>query len=346
MARRQGRDGLPGPDPGPQPRHAHRRPARGGVPLPRGDGQEGGARAGPREPASRRHPRSRRHPAPLPVRAVRRPAAARRHRDGAGREPAVAHPRRAHHRPRRHRRGGDPRPDRGTARPHQRRHPADHAQPGPGRAPLRARRRALRRAAGRGGLGQGGLHRPASPLHDGAAALRPALRHEQDRRRAPDHPRHAAGPRRSARGLRLLGALPDGPARLQAPRTRLLRVAGRRRRQGPGRGRGHAARPRRLLAASRDAGGRVRPPHALLLLGGRRVHAAHDAGARHQPRGARRARGRRPRHRPHGAHLQGRLQEAHRRRRRLPQPARRARPSAWSASPAAARRRWPSASPA
>ena len=178
---------------------------------------------------ARRHPRSRRDPAPLPLRAVGRPAAARRHRDGAGREPAAAHPRRAHHRPRRHRRGGDPGPDRGAARPHQRRHPPDHPQPGAGRPPLRARRRALRGAAGRGGLGQGSLHRSASPLHDGAAALRPALRHEQDRRRAPDHPRDAPCPRRPARGLRLLGALPDGPAGLQAPRARLLRVAGRRR---------------------------------------------------------------------------------------------------------------------
>ena len=50
VARRQGRDGLPGPDPGAESRHAHRRPARRGLPLPRGPGQEGGHGEGAREP--------------------------------------------------------------------------------------------------------------------------------------------------------------------------------------------------------------------------------------------------------------------------------------------------------
>ena len=221
MARRQGRDGVPGPDAGAEPGDAHRRPARGSLPLPRGPGQEGGAREGAREPAPRRHPRPGRDPAPLPVRALRRPAAARRHRHGAGREPAAAHPRRAHHRPRRDRRGRDPRPHRGAARAHQRGDPAHHAQPRPRGPPLRARRRALRRAARRRGPGARHLHRPAAPLHHGPAALRAALRHEQDRRRAADDPRHAARPRRSAGGMRLLRALPDGAAGVQAARARL-----------------------------------------------------------------------------------------------------------------------------
>ena len=225
---------------------------------------------GAREPAPRRHPGPRRDAAPLPVRAVGRPAAARRHRDGAGREPAAAHPRRAHHRPRRDGRGRDPRPHRGAARAHQRRHPAHHAQPRPGRAPLRAGRRAVRRPARRRGAGQGRLHRPAAPVHHGPAALRAALRHEQDRRGAADHPRYAAGARRSSRGLRLLGALSHGAAGLQAPRAGLLRLAQRRTRQGPGRGRGHAARPRRVLAAPRRAGRRLGPARALLLLRRRR----------------------------------------------------------------------------
>ena len=151
VARRQGGHGLPGPSHGAQPGDAHRRPARRGVPLPRGPRQGRGARARPREPAPRGDPRPRRDPAPLPVRALRRPAAARRHRHGAVGEPAPAHPRRAHHRPRRHGRGRDPRPHRGAARAHQRGHPADHAQPRPGRAALRARRRALRRAPRRRG---------------------------------------------------------------------------------------------------------------------------------------------------------------------------------------------------
>ena len=41
----QGGDGLPGPGHGAQPGDAHRRPARRGVPLPRGAGQGRGARA-------------------------------------------------------------------------------------------------------------------------------------------------------------------------------------------------------------------------------------------------------------------------------------------------------------
>ncbi len=134
---------------------------------------------------------------PLSVRALRRPAAARGHRHGARREPAAAHPRRADHRPRRHRGGRDPRPHRGAARAHQRRHPADHAQPRTGRASLRARRRPVRRPARRRGTGQGGLHRPAAPVHHGAPALRAALRDEQDGCGPADDPRHPSGARRS-----------------------------------------------------------------------------------------------------------------------------------------------------
>ena len=228
MARRQGGHGVPGPDAGAQPGDEDRRPARGGLPLPRGPGQEGRHREGAREPAPRGDPRSRLDAPPVPVRALGRPAATRRHRHGAGREPATPHPGRAHDRPRRHRRGRDPGPHRGAARAHQRRHPAHHAQPRAGRAPLRARRRAVRRAARRGGPGQADLHRPAAPVHDGPAALRAASRHEQDGRGAPDHPRHAAGARRPAGGLCVLGALPHGQGHLPAARARPVRVAQRR----------------------------------------------------------------------------------------------------------------------
>ena len=145
--------------------------------------------------APRGHAGPRRDPAPLSVRTVGRAAAEGRHRDGARRQPAAPHPGRAHHRPRRDRGGRDPRPHRGATRAHQRRHPADHAQPRTCGAPLRAGRRAVRRPAGRRGAGQGRLHGPAAPVHHGAAALRPALRHEQDRRCAADHPRYAARPR-------------------------------------------------------------------------------------------------------------------------------------------------------
>ena len=112
-----------------------------------------------------------------------------------------------------------------------------------------------------------GLHRPAAPVHHGPAALRAALRHEQDRRRAADHPRHAAGARRSARGLRLLGALPHGPAGLQAARARLLRLA-RRRMRVKGRAEAEAMPPDPAAYSPHhaDAGRRLRPPRALLLL--------------------------------------------------------------------------------
>ena len=265
--------------------------------------------------------RPRRDHAPLPVRALGRPAAARGHRHGARRQPAPARARRAHYRSRRHGRGRDPRPDRGAARPHSRLHPVDHAQPGVGRTPLRARRRALRGAPCRRGAGARGLHRPASPLHHGPAALRPEVRHEQDRRRAADDPRHAAGARRAARRLRLLGALPHGQAGLHPPRTRPLRVARRRRTNRPRRGRGHAARPGGVLAASRSPRRRVGAARALLLLRRGRRDAAHHAGAGHQPRGQGRRRGRRARDRRTEPHVQGRPQEAHRRERRVAEPA-------------------------
>ena len=225
MARRQGLHGLPGPDPGAESRDAHRRSARRGLPLSRGPGQEGGAREGAREPPSRRHPRPGRDAQALSLRALRRTAAACGHRHGARGEPAAAHPRRADHRPRRHRGGGDPRPHRGVARAHQRRHPADHAQPRTGRASLRACRRPVRRPARRRGAGQGGLHRPAAPVHHGSAALRAAVRDEQDGRSPADHPRDLAGARRSSRGLRVLGALSHGQAGVHAPRAGLLRLA-------------------------------------------------------------------------------------------------------------------------
>ena len=49
-------------------------------------------------------------------------------------------------------------------------------QPGGDREDVRPRRRALRRRAGRGGPGHGGLREPAPPVHGRAAALDPAPR--------------------------------------------------------------------------------------------------------------------------------------------------------------------------
>ena len=54
---------------------------------------------------------------------------------------------------------------------------------------------------------------PRHPYTMGLMRCVPTLRHEQDRCRPADDPRHAARPRRAARGVRLLGALPDGASR-------------------------------------------------------------------------------------------------------------------------------------
>ena len=105
VAWRQGGHGLPGPDAGAEPGHEDRRSAGRGLPLSRGAGQEGGLGEGAGGSAPRGHAGPGRDPAPLSVRTVGRAAAEGRHRDGARRQPAVAHPRRAHHRPRRHRGG-------------------------------------------------------------------------------------------------------------------------------------------------------------------------------------------------------------------------------------------------
>ena len=161
------------------------------------------------------------------------------------------------------------------------------------------------------------------------------------------HPRHAAGPRRAARGLRLLGALPHGQAGLHAPRTRPLRVARRRRPNRPRRGRGHAARPGGVLTASRYPRRRVRrgtraatsPPRCPTMPQTTPVLAT-SLEARGAAAGdVLEIGGSEP-------HVQGRPQEAHRRQRRVARTCAAARRSAWSASRAAARPRWPSASPA
>ena len=84
--------------------------------------------------------------APLPAPALRRHAAARRDRHGARQGPDAADPRRADHRPRRHRRGGGARPRRRAARGVRHERPLHQPQPRRHRADVRPRRRALRRA--------------------------------------------------------------------------------------------------------------------------------------------------------------------------------------------------------
>ena len=91
---------------------------------------------------------------PLPPPALRRHAAARDHRDGAGVGPEPADPRRADHGPRRHRRGRGARPGRGPARRVRHGRALHQPQPRRDRAHVRPRRRALRRPAGRGRAGR------------------------------------------------------------------------------------------------------------------------------------------------------------------------------------------------
>ena len=187
--------------------------------------------------------------------------------------------------------------------------PLRQPQPGRRRAGVRARRRALRRPARRAGPGPRALHGPAPPVHAGAPALRAAARHEQGRRPARPDPRLAAAARCRRPRLRLRRPLPDGPRR---------------------------------------AADEAQPP-----LAGPEA-ATHLAACLYHERGARDPARRRCRRRPPapaswatpcststaGQGLQARRDAAGRGRRRRPRAAAAARCSAWSASPAAARRRW------
>ena len=99
------RDDLPGADGEPEPGDEDRPAADGSAADPRGR-QRGGR---PRPGAARRRggapARPGAHPRQLPAPALRRPAAAHRHRDGADVEAVAPHPRRADDGARRHRRG-------------------------------------------------------------------------------------------------------------------------------------------------------------------------------------------------------------------------------------------------
>ena len=77
--------------------------------------------------------------------------------------------------------------------------PADHAQPRPRGAHVRACRSHVLRAHRRGGRGARRVHRPAPPLHDGPAPLRAALRHAQGHGSAGPDSGLGAAPRGAAR---------------------------------------------------------------------------------------------------------------------------------------------------
>ena len=147
--------------------------------------------------------------APLPASALRRHAAARRDRDGAGQGPDAADPRRADDGPRRDGGGRGARSDRQP--PEGVRHERPVHQPQPRRHPqdVRAGRRPLRRTARRGGPDRDAARRPAPSVHRGPASLHPPWRPAQGPRPARHHPRVPAPARRAPPRLRLRRPLPD-----------------------------------------------------------------------------------------------------------------------------------------
>ena len=170
----------------------------------------------------------------LPVPALRRHAATRRHRHGAGLQPEAARARRADHRPRRHRRGRGARPRARAAVGDRRRHPPDRSQPRRHPHDVRPGRRDVRRQ-----------DRRRRARHSRCSTTR-STRTPWDCSNC--LPRH--GIRKSERLLRTIpGTLPQIGSRLADLRVR--RPLPARRRGLPDRGRaGRRDRPRRATAAA------------------------------------------------------------------------------------------------
>ena len=190
--RLEDRDGLSGADGLAQSDHAGRAPAHGSAADPRQGLARGGAQARHRHGQGRAPARSRARHARLSPSAERRPAAARRHRDGAALEPEAPHPRRADHRARRHGRGGHRRPRQGPHRPHRHLDPVHLPQSRPHPRDLR---RSHRDVFGRGGRGRRGprrVWRSAPSLYPGPLPLDADARHEQERQSARSHSRPVA----------------------------------------------------------------------------------------------------------------------------------------------------------
>ena len=214
-----------------EPVRLHKQRLQGRGPGPGGGGAEPG-RPAPAQGA----------PGRLSAPAVRRPAAARDDRDGAGQRAQAAHRRRAHDGPRRHHPGADPRPAQGPEGPARHGDAADHARHGRDR---RARRPGQRhvRGPGRGdGRGDAALHRDAPPLHPGAARLHPPARPGREKGAA-RHSRPPARPVEPAAGLPVRRQVLSGHG--QVPDRRAVAVRKDVRAQvlllAPGR---RAARPR------------------------------------------------------------------------------------------------------
>src|SRR5919204_317394 len=229
-------------------------------------------------------------------RALRRAAAAGDVRDGARHRPRPPRPGRAHHRARRHRRGGGARPGRGIAKGVQHRDPVRQPQPRHRGPHVRACRRPLRRPADRGGAGPRPLPRSATPLHAGAPALRAPAGDAQGHGPPRPDPGVAAAARDAGERMRVRRPLPDrsravragaasarpGGRRAHRPVLLLLRgsghPAGSRRAAGnglarPRRGAAEGGGPGEGIPGLRDGGRRGRGR-------GRRGQARPSAGAR------------------------------------------------------------------
>ena len=169
-----GRHGVPGPHDGAQPRRARRAPdhrvtAPAGRARPQGRLRDGGGAA-----QLGGHPRARAAAAQLPPRAVGgdAPEGDDRHRPGV--RPQAPPRRRAHHRPRRHRAGPDPRPPRRPAGRAPHGDDPRHPRPRRGGQPHRRDRGDVRGPGRRAGPDGRALRPHPHALHRGAAALDPA----------------------------------------------------------------------------------------------------------------------------------------------------------------------------
>ena len=163
-------DRVPGRDERAQPGAPGRRPDRRADRGPPRPAARRVAQAGGRAARPRRDPEEARRR--LPARAVGRDAPAGDDRDGARLRPGDRHRRRADDRPRRHGPGPDPPAARAApARPRAVADP-DHPRPVGDRRDVRPGHGHVRRQGRRGGPGPARVHRPAPPVHAGAARRR------------------------------------------------------------------------------------------------------------------------------------------------------------------------------
>ena len=239
-----------------QPVDRHRQAARrSGAPAPRhGCGRR--PRPRPRDAHQGGHARPRGGHEALPAPALRRHAAALRHRHGAHDQPVVADHGRADDGPRCDHPGRRPRPRRRAQARVRLGDPLHHPRPRGDHQDLRPRGRDVRGRVHGAGRAERALQAPAASLHAGPSRLRAALRPYAAEALAGDHPGLDPPRRPAAAGLHLRAAL-------QLRRGGLYRGATA---AGGGRGRalvrlpavGGRAAPRRLPA--RADGGRARDP--------------------------------------------------------------------------------------